>query len=288
MLRVAAVDEINLPHFRAAIAPDDRREILNPGGSIFALGAIEDGAAVGVVVFEAVSAVLLIKEFFVQESARGRGVGTALLKETVAVADETGLSIAFHMNIAPDGLETDPFAALFRQNSFHFYPDKIDRFACTLGELGAQPWNDAGPSDGVFLCTFNELDNAAVEQFRRRTLEARSDYLPESFSKQMILPGLSIAAVEKHSIVAATLIEAVGRELSLTYNYVKEGHLPDLLACFSRCLALAQKSLPPDVVVRFNTINPATKKLLLDSIPDVRPVTVGYTAAYEQKEVSAK
>lgn len=282
MITVIAVDEKNLTLFAPAIHPDDQKALRDPEGTSFALGAVEGAAAVGVIVFEVVSAILLIKEFYVAENARLRGVGTALLDELMAVAEEANLPITCHLNVAPDALETDPFAAFFHKHGFAFYPDRIDRFACVLGEIDRQLLSGGEPAPGVRLCSFNELDAAAVEQFRRRTNDGRSDYLPDAFTKQMILPGLSIAAVENRTVVAALLVEAIGRELSVTYTYVRDGRLPELTACFERCFALANDSLPPELVIRFNTINAATKKLLYTFIPNVRPVTVGYATWTER------
>ena len=288
MITVIAVDEKNLNLFAPAIHPDDQKALRDPEGTSFALGAVEGASAVGVIVFEVVSAIVLIKEFYVAENARLRGVGTALLDELMAVAEEANLPITCHLNVAPDALETDPFAAFFHKHGFAFYPDKTDRFVCALGEIDRRLLEGGEPGPDVRLCTFNELDAAAVEQFRRRTNDGKSDYLPDAFTKQMILPGLSIAAVENRTVVAAVLVEAIGRELSVTYTYARDGCLPELTACFERCFSIASESLPPELMIRFNSINSATKKLLYTFVPNVRPVTVGYTAAYEQKEVRAK
>lgn len=270
---ITIIDKGNIRFFKELLLPETF-ELLRTGAAVFALGALEDGAACGALAGRPHAGSFQITSFFVAQGSREKGAGTALLDELfrIAALQEELRALRCEFTIASE--EHRLLAHFLAKHGF--VPEQPENavVSVSLASLKKLPYyRETQPSCRVY--SFEELPETLLRAFDRRlTLEAGA--LFDCPLEQVPLDrACSMATIRDNAIDGCLLLEKRGGKL-LSLSYADAGKAEGG-GSFSSMLISAYRRVvnkyPEDTEVLIQPVTPLTSALVARLAPESRSVS---------------
>lgn len=249
------------------------------GRGVFAVGAVKNGQACGVLVFRADELTADILHLAVSASYQRQGIASGLIDFLCKSAWETGTAVLCTFAAAGRG---DPLCRLFtKRGDFTLTEteDYICRFPCNqLTEVKL----NATPLAGSRIKTFYTLPENVQYNFFSHLKEDNVEFargLREE--REQMLEPLCLCVVEKGAVQAAIFCQNQEGDVLLSFVYARPGGARALMALTSHLRELLVKAADKVAYLHIAAVTPESRKLI-DTLLPAREITGRfYTACWD-------
>ena len=256
----------------------ENRQILNSPG-IFAVGAVKDGRACGILVFRVDEMTADILYLAVSEVIRRQGIANGLIDFLCKSAWETGTAVLCSFSAAD---RDDSLCRLLtKRGDFTLAEteDYICRFPCK--DLAAVELSAAAPA-GSHLEAFYKLPEDMRSSFFYHLKEDNAEFAWGLLEEQSrMLEPLCLCAVEQGAVQAAIFCQNQEGSVLLSFVYARPGHTRALMALTGRLRELLVRAADKVPYLYIAAVTPESRKLV-DALLSGREITGRfYTACWD-------
>ncbi len=275
-LQYGLVSANQLPAF-APLIPEELRAGA-PG--LYALGAVMDGQAVGVLLFRADDSIIELLYLSVAEAHRRQGIANGMIDFLCEYAWK-------HCVALTGSFSTDeangPFCSLLcKRGDFTLTEteDYICRFPCAALE---QITLSAVPPSGSRIAAFYSLAEAAQRAFFTHMKEEDGEFaaMAQAERAQMLEP-LCLCTVDDHGAVTAAIFCRKDEDsIVLSLAYALPGHARSLMALTGRLRELLIKAADRVTYLKIAAVTPESRKLVETLLPEREITAQFYTLCWD-------
>ena len=267
---ITIIDKDNLQYFESLLYPQTV-ELLRAGQPYIALGAVDGGTACGALGGGPQGRDFFVEQLFVCPSCRGRGAGTALLKELIRLCAFLPEILELRCSYTVRCSDHEKLRGFLEKQGFR--PENLeDGFVSVpLSTLAELPfYKTAKPTMRVY--TLSELPNSLLRGLDRRLSADAGPVFQNPLEKAPIERDLSTATLAGNAIDGCLLFEKLddGR-LSLRHadaGTVQSGGVFTNLLIKSYEMALTK--YPADTEVLIQPVTELSQALVKKLAPDAR------------------
>lgn len=243
---------------------------------IYAIGAVEDGTACGILVFHAGKPAAEIRMLAVSPEYRRRGIAGGMVGYLCRHAWDTVTPVVCSFS-APD--QRDP-VYLFFDRLEHFSVAPEDGMICQapLSQLPRERLAALG-NDRVRIRPFFSLPAVTRRQFFLR-LQRQHALLWEDFNGEDCCQPLCLCAGEGDAIRAAVFLSREGADLELSFAWCAPGCHQHLMALLARLSSLLPRE---GGCLRIAAVTPVSAALVDKLLPDRQVLARYYQAAWDME-----
>ena len=256
----------------------ENRQILNSPG-VFAVGAVKDGQACGILVFRADEMTADILYLTVSEAFRRQGIANGLIDFLCKNAWETATAVLCSFSAVD---RDDLLCRLFtKRGDFTLTEteDYICRFSCK--DLAAVELN-AVPPAGSRIEAFYKLPEDMQNSFFSHLKEDNTEFargLTEDRGR--MLESLCLCAVEQSAVQAAIFSQNQEGNVLLSFVYARPGHTRALMALTGRLRELLLQAADKVPYLYIAAVTPESRKLVDALLPGREITSRFYTACWD-------
>lgn len=269
MLTYIRLTNQTMPWFQPLFPQGDRA--WSEDSDMYAIGAIQDGVACGILIFQMIQEWADIRFLAVAEGYRRQGIATGLVRYLCqnALPSLTPILCTF---AAAD--KCDPVYLLFAEMGY-FSLEEQEGYACQvpIADLGHNQMLAALRGRGRTPRKFFDLTAAERRQFLL-TLERQGVYYLHGMDESALLPSLCLYTQGEHGNTAAVFLSGPGPDLELSCAWSVQGGQNDLMGL----LAYAATQLPQEGTLRINAVTPISAAIVDKLLPQ-RVITARYYQA---------
>lgn len=241
-----------LPLVPANLHPDLERE------SVFLVGAVEDGTAVGAAVIEVGEIQMDLLSIAVAPQRRRQGIGSALLRRCVTLTQ--GLPVRSFSVASPK--ENQELESFFSSQGWLEAREVATSVEITLGELEKLPLF-RGPVPGVVPL------EAVPEQAYREYLQHTFPGDPTQCRREDLDQRISQVTLSHGQVAACALVAPVEGGVSLCWLHNRSADKLAPLFLLRAAFAAGRKLLPPETTVVFSVDTPLLLRISEKLIGDL-------------------
>lgn len=247
--------------FEPIIAPEAGLR-LETEPNVFAIGAVMDKAACGVLIFELENDKAEIIYIAVSNTARRKGVGTGLLNYLCEHAKETDTMVGCSFTARG---KTDPLYLFFASQE-GFTTTQDDGFVCevSMKQLkNSVAIKEKAPED---MIGFFDLDGVSQKSFFAEMREAGNYVIG---NREGFIKPLCVCVTEAHKVTAAVFFEMYGEsELALCFAYCKSGCGAKLAGLLGESARRIVSKLPENTVISVAAVTPQSAAIVRKLLPE--------------------
>lgn len=243
----------------------------------YAIGAVWNGEAVGVMLIRETDMMVYILDFCVADIFKIHAeIEDSMHNEVLKKAAEAGKIVQAIF----EAESTDDYKYAVYNDNLNFGIEKEEGYKCYVESEDLKPLMEKyGNKDRGKVYKFNDLPGTMRKAFIKEITEEGVNYLDDS--NPMNIDDLCLCKTEDNKIVSAIFVKYYGKyndRLELSYMYCKKGYEVDFI--YLICEAYHRLSLTEDNDMRIyiSAINDATVKLVEKLIPSRVVVSEFYTA----------
>lgn len=253
----------------------DGQQTLNEYG-VFAIGAVKNGRACGILVFRADELTADIQHIAVAEDCRRQGIANGLIDFLCKSAWEASTAVLCTFSAAD---RNDPLCSLFITRGDFTVTEEEDyicRFPCK--ELETVDLNIAPPS-GSRIEFFYKLPEAMQHGFFKH-LESHNIEFVRGLreSANFMLPSLCLCVTGSDGVQAAVFCQDLKGDILLSFVYARPGHTRALIALTSRLRELVLEAADHVPYLHIAATTPESRKLV-DTLLPRREITGKFFSA---------
>lgn len=247
---------------------------------LYAVGAVEEGRACGVLLVRADELVLDVEHLAVAEEYRRQGVADGMIDALCGVAWEN--SAALTMTFSAADRDAPLCRLLAKRGDFTVTEteDYICRFPCKA--LGQVELNAAPPS-GSRIVQFYSLSEETQRGFLTGMEEDNGEFaagLREDRAR-MLDPLCLCTVHENGAVTAAVFCQGEGENVQLAFAYAVPGHTRALMALVARLRDLLEQAADRVPYLTVAAVTPESRKLVETLLPGREVTARFYTACWD-------
>lgn len=270
-LQYGLISPKQFPAFRPLL-PDGPKNLNDPG--LYAVGAVQDNIACGVLVFRADNLIADIQYLAVAEGYRGQGIANGLIDFLCAAAWKETVAVMGSFS-APDWDE--PICQLLMKRgdfTIQQTEDYICRFSCKVLEKVNM---NVKPPAGNRIAPFYALEEQLRRSFFTKMKEDNSEFAAGvQEARALMLDPLCLCMVDsREAVTAAIFCQNDGGNVSLLLAYALPGHARALMALVSRLRELLVQASEKVPYLKIAAVTPESRKLVDTLLPE-REITAHF------------
>ncbi len=273
-MQIGLISVRELPYF-ASLLLLQTAEQLREGQPVTALGLVQDQTACGAVAGYLEGERFLVTSLYVAPAYRRRG-GGRLLMETLhgLVENESGAEEAeLRFTVTTEEHRSLlPFLNAIGYSREDPYGKNI--YLTTVGKTADSPFFAKAKKSGLCLAEMGDVELALLEKSGPRDSMRLP---PGGLRSPEIDREVSVAAVENNRLMGlAVLDHSCCGTLTLASLWSAPGNPQLVVSLLRSALARVKEKYPPQTPLAFQTVTPASVRLIRGLLPDAEPVSYIY------------
>ena len=205
---------------------------------IYAIGAVEESTACGILLFEFIEQMAQIDYLTVADDYRRRGIGTGMVRHLCKIVDEDVIPVI--CGFAASGVEAPIYQ--FFADMWNFSLEEEEGYYCRVPLSGVKE-NELLASmkgKGAAAIPFFSLPEPEQQNFRRKRMEQDVDYLQDVMDEDYVKELCMCCKTDTGTISAAVFLTQGIEEddLELAYAWGASGGQKDLMGLFANVSSL--------------------------------------------------
>ena len=246
---------------------------------VFAVGAVTDGQACGILVFRSDELTADILYLAVAESHRRKGIANCLIDFLCESAWKTSTAVlcTFSATDRNDAL----CRLMVKRGDFTLAEAEgyICRFPCEKLKMIQL---DTVPPSGSQIESFYKLPEYIRNDFFSRLKEGEQEFARSLQEERgLMLEPLCLCVVESGLIQAAIFCQSQGGDVLLSFAYACTGHTRGLIALLSRLRVLLVRAANKVPYLHIAAVTPESRKLVDTLLPQREITSRFYTACWD-------
>lgn len=273
-IQYGLIGKTQLPAFLPLLS--ENPQILNHP-DVFAVGAVKERHACGILVFRADEVAADILHLAVAEPFRRQGVANGLIDFLCKSAWESGTAVLCSFSAV--NRDAPLCRLLTKRGDFTLTEteDYICRFPC---KVPAAAELDGVSAAGNIKC-FYKLPPEVQHNFFSLLKEDNAEFARGLQEEQRMLEPMCLCTVEKGTVQAAIFCQSQGRDVLLSFVYAHPNHVRSLIILSSHLRDLLMKESDKLDYLQIAAVTPQSRKLV-DSLLPQREITHRfYTACWD-------
>ncbi|MCL2633079.1 MAG: GNAT family N-acetyltransferase [Oscillospiraceae bacterium] len=250
---------------------------------LYAIGAISEGTACGVLVFSLDEPLFMVEYIAVSDEYRRQGVGTTMLQFLCSFADETVSPVV--CSFAANG-KTDPMYLFFAEQD-NFSVSEEEGYVCQVDISELKDIKLPDSQNTMPIVPFFELSKADRNIFWLNLKRDGEQYVQDlaSGEDEDYVKPLCLCAKNNNGIQAAIFIEDAQEDgLYVSFVWCLPDAKKQLIALFSQLLKEVPK-VRPEGKLSVAAVTPASVALTEKLLPGKEIIANFYLASWDMNEI---
>lgn len=268
-------------HWFLPLLPDSEQTALRAQAAVYAVGAVCDETACGVLVFGGTDMLLEVRYLSVAKAYQRRGIGTGMLRFLCrhAYAHDTAVSVIF----AAENL-SDP-VYLFFASLDNFSVAREQGYVCEISYEKLVNSRAASLTNRTMnYQSYFSLPDAVRYDLQKRLRDNGFYFLQKTDEAQCVAP-LCLCAKSKGKVCAALFVTkgVTSGSLDLSLAWCDQGYEAAMVGLFSQACKEVGSYMSADGVFTVAAVTPATASLVERLLPERTVTQQFYRAAWDME-----
>ncbi len=258
-------------------------EIISNADNVYAIGAVNDNEACGILVFNADDIIATIQYIAVSPKHRGKGIANGMIDFLCKYAYRD--TIAVVVTFAAKDRDEPICQLLTKRGDFTINED--EDYVCRIptGELAGIKIPAELPRDTV-ISSFYELSEEQQTAFFLDLKKENEDFaMGIQEEKEFMLKPLCFCAVTNGKVGAAIFCQKQDNDVLLSFAYGVPNHARSLMTLIARLRDVLSAAADKVPYLRIAVVNPESRKLVETLYPNREVTQHFYIASWDMNTV---